>query len=393
MLSASTRQELHNIHALARRCLAASSANLRSNELFINAIKVKIRIWPLSQRHFFLNNSKFAPLIDGDQLIQPLPMQRSIKQSAIRTIQMEAQAIQNLTGFVDEQFVEAIKTIYSCKGRLVISGIGKSGIIAKKIVATLNSTGTPAMFMHAADAIHGDLGMVQPNDVVMIISKSGSSPEIKVLVPLIKNLGSILIAMVGNQHSYLAQQADILLNTMVAEEACPNNLAPTTSTTAQLVMGDAIAVCLMEQKGFTSDDFAKLHSGGMLGKSLFLRVADIYPHNEVPAVRLDQTLKEVIVEITKKRLGATAVLDEDSNLTGIVTDGDLRRMLEKNHLSADVQAKDIMTPNPKTIDRDELAINALDMMRKHEITQLVVVKEQRYLGMIHLHDLIKEGFI
>src|SRR6266498_1378783 len=251
-------------------------------------------------------------------------MQSSIKQSALRTIQMEAQSIQGLIKYINEDFEKAVEAISSCKGRLVISGIGKSAIIAQKIVATLNSTGTPAIFMHAADAIHGDLGIVQEEDVVMIISKSGSSPEIKVLVPLIKNFGNILIAMVGNCDSYLAKQSNIILRTTVDQEACPNNLAPTTSTTAQLVMGDAIAVCLMELKGFSSDDFAKFHIGGMLGKTLFLRVSNIYTNNETPAVFLNQSLKEVIVEITKKRLGATAVVDDQETLHGIITDGDLR---------------------------------------------------------------------
>jgi arabinose-5-phosphate isomerase len=320
-------------------------------------------------------------------------MQLPIKQTALRTIQMEAQSIYNLAEFINEDFQKAIDAIANCKGRFVISGIGKSAIIAQKIVATLNSTGTPSVFMHAADAIHGDLGIVQEEDVVMIISKSGSSPEIKVLVPLIKNFGNILIAMVGNLDSYLAKQADIILNTTVTQEACPNNLAPTASTTAQLVMGDALAVCLMELKGFNSGDFAKLHPGGTLGKKLYLRISDIYIDNEKPAVLLNHTLKEVIVEITRKRLGATAVIDESETVQGIITDGDLRRMLEKNHVSENIEAKNIMTGNPKTIDPDELAVNALDMMRKHEITQLLVVKDKKYLGMIHLHDLLKEGFI
>jgi arabinose-5-phosphate isomerase len=320
-------------------------------------------------------------------------MQPSIKQAALRTIKMEAQSIQDLAAYINEDFERAIHTIAKCKGRLVISGIGKSAVIAQKIVGTLNSTGTPSIFMHAADAIHGDLGIVQQEDVVMIISKSGSSPEIKVLVPLIRNFGNILIAMVGNTDSDLARHANIILNTTVEQEACPNNLAPTTSTTAQLAMGDAIAVCLMELKGFSTDDFAKFHPGGMLGKKLYLRISDMYTYNETPRVLLDQTLKEVIVEITKKRLGATAVVDNKETLRGIITDGDLRRMLEKNHVSEDLRAKDIMTSNPKTIEADELAINALDTMRKHEITQIIVVKEGEYLGMVHLHDLLKEGFI
>lgn len=320
-------------------------------------------------------------------------MQSSIKQTALRTIQMEAQSIEGLSSFINDDFEKAIGAIVDCKGRVVISGIGKSAVIAQKIVATLNSTGTPSIFMHAADAIHGDLGMVQQEDILIIISKSGSSPEIKVLVPLVRNLGNTIIAMVGNLDSYLAKQSSIVLNTTVEQEACPNNLAPTTSTTAQLVMGDAIATCLIELRGFGSDDFAKLHPGGMLGKKLYLRISDIYADNESPAVLLDQSLKEVIVEITKKRLGATAVVDNQKNLHGIITDGDLRRMLEKDHVSGSTRAKDIMSSQPKTIDPDELAVNALDIMRKHEISQIVVTREGKYLGMVHLHDLLKEGFI
>jgi arabinose-5-phosphate isomerase len=320
-------------------------------------------------------------------------MQSSIKQTALRTIEMEAQSIQGLSSFINNDFEKAVEAIAICKGRLVISGIGKSAVIAQKIVATLNSTGTPSIFMHAADAIHGDLGMVQQDDIVLIISKSGSSPEIKVLVPLVRNLGNILIAMVGNIESYLAKQSNIVLNTTVDQEACPNNLAPTTSTTAQLVMGDAIATCLIELKGFSSDDFAKLHPGGMLGKKLYLRISDIYTDNEKPSVLLDQSLKDVIVEITKKRLGATAVVDNQKNLHGIITDGDLRRMLERNHVSENIRAQNIMSPHPKIIDPDELAVNALDVMRKHEISQIVVARDGKYLGMVHLHDLLREGFI
>ena len=320
-------------------------------------------------------------------------MQSSIKQTALRTIQMEAQSIEGLSLSINDDFEKAIGAIVNCKGRVVISGIGKSAVIAQKIVATLNSTGTPSIFMHAADAIHGDLGMVQQEDILIIISKSGSSPEIKVLVPLVRNLGNTIIAMVGNLDSYLAKQSNIVLNTTVEQEACPNNLAPTTSTTAQLVMGDAIATCLIELRGFGSDDFAKLHPGGMLGKKLYLRISDIYADNESPAVLLEQSLKEIIVEITKKRLGATAVVDNEKNLHGIITDGDLRRMLEKDHVSGSTRAKDIMSSQPKTIDPDELAVNALDIMRKHEISQIVVTREGKYLGMVHLHDLLKEGFI
>ena len=320
-------------------------------------------------------------------------MNASIKQIALRTIQMEADSISGLSSFVNADFEKAITAITNCKGRVIISGIGKSAVIAQKIVATLNSTGTPASFMHAADAIHGDLGMIQQEDVVMIISKSGSSPEIKVLVPLIKNFGNILIGMIGNTESFLAKQADIILNTTVEQEACPNNLAPTTSTTAQLVMGDVLAVVLMELKGFNSDDFAKFHPGGTLGKKLYLRVADLYADNEKPKVSVSQSLKEVIIEISKKRLGATAVVDDQNNLLGIITDGDLRRMLEKDGNIERFTAKDIMSPDPKTISIDELAVTALDMMRKNEVTQLVVVENKKYSGIIHLHDLIREGLI
>ena len=275
----------------------------------------------------------------------------------------------------------------------MLSGIGKSAIIAQKIVATLNSTGSPAIFLHAADAIHGDLGMVQQQDIVIIISKSGESPEIKVLVPLIKNFGNILIGMVGNTASYLAKKSDYILDTTVSQEACPNNLAPTSSTTAQLVMGDAMAVCLMEKRGFEVADFAKLHPGGALGKKLYLRVSDLYNDNQKPQVRADQTLKEVIVEMTTKRLGVTAVTDNNDKLLGIITDGDLRRMMEKDGNLKDVLAKDIMTPHPKTIGPTEMAVNALDLMRQYEIMHLVVTENDCYLGIIHLHDLVKEGLI
>jgi len=320
-------------------------------------------------------------------------MKDSIQQIALRTIEMEARSISGLSSFINKDFEKAIDVISNCRGRLIISGIGKSAVIAQKIVATLNSTGAPASFMHAADAIHGDLGMIQQEDVVMIISKSGSSPEIKVLVPLIKNFGNPLIGMVGNTDSFLAKHSDIILDTTVQQEACPNNLAPTTSTTAQLVMGDVLAVVLMELKGFNSDDFAKFHPGGTLGKKLYLRVSDLYAVNEKPKVSSSQSLKDVIVEISKKRLGATAVVDEQDNLLGIITDGDLRRMLEKDGNVEKFTAKDIMTKDPKTIGADELAVDALDMMRKNEITQLVVVDNKKYSGIIHLHDLIREGLI
>jgi arabinose-5-phosphate isomerase len=320
-------------------------------------------------------------------------MPSNIQQIALQTIELEAKSISNLSAFINDDFEKAISALADCRGRVVISGIGKSAVIAQKIVATLNSTGTPSIFMHAADAIHGDLGIVQQEDVVIIISKSGESPEIKVLVPLIKNFGNILIGMVGSMQSYLARQSDIILNTTVEQEACPNNLAPTTSTTAQLVMGDTLAVCLMEKKGFKTEDFAKFHPGGTLGKKLYLRVADLYADNEKPRVFPFQSLKDVIVEMTQKRLGVTAVTNEGGTLLGIITDGDLRRMLRDDVKIDKVTAADIMTKNPKTIGPDELAVTALDLLRKKQITQLVVIDNGLYLGIIHLHDLVKEGLI
>lgn len=320
-------------------------------------------------------------------------MASSIKQIALKTIQLEARSVTELEAYIDDDFERVINSIHSIKGRVVISGIGKSAVIAQKIVATLNSTGTPSIFMHAADAIHGDLGMVQQDDLVIIISKSGESPEIKVLVPLIKNFGNTLVGMVGNTGSFLAKHADLVLNTTVSQEACPNNLAPTTSTTAQLVMGDALAICLMELKGFQSDDFAKFHPGGMLGKKLYLRVADLYSTNEKPAVGPGQSLKEVIVEMTAKRLGITAVINESGELLGIITDGDLRRMLEKKVDIDKITAGEIMTANPVTIQSDELAVDALDLLRKKEISQLAVTDNKKYLGIIHIHDLVREGLI
>jgi len=317
-----------------------------------------------------------------------------IKSVALRTIRLEAEAITALQAMINDDFERAVKAVFETKGRVVVSGIGKSAIIAQKLVATLNSTGTPAIFLHAADAIHGDLGMVQQDDVVMIISKSGESPEIKVLVPLVRNFGNILIAMVGNIESFLARHASIVLNTTVSQEACPNNLAPTSSTTAQMVMGDAMAVTLMELKGFTTEDFARFHPGGTLGKKLYLRVSDLCRNNEKPEVPAAASLKEVIVEISKKRLGTTAVTDVNNRLLGIITDGDLRRMLEKNIPLNSVTASEIMTVNPKTITPDALAVEALDRLRQYDINQLVVVtNEKEYLGIIHLHDLIREGLI
>ena len=317
----------------------------------------------------------------------------NIREIALRTIALEAQAIGELASFIDADFEQVVRLLASSKGRLVISGIGKSAIIGAKIVATLNSTGTPAIFMHAADAIHGDLGVVQKDDLVMVISKSGESPEIKVLVPLIKNMGNTLIAMVGNTLSFLAREANLVLNTTVSQEACPNNLAPTSSTTAQLVMGDALAVSLMELRGFTSSDFAKFHPGGTLGKKLYLLVSDLSDQNEKPVVKEESTLREVIVEITQKRLGIAAVLNENGQLTGVITDGDLRRMLEKRDDLGGVLARDIMSVNPKTVSGDALAVDALDRMRKNNITQLLVTDQGKYAGVIHLHDLVKEGLL
>ena len=312
---------------------------------------------------------------------------------AKQIITQEADAIAKLESYIDADFEKAIALILQCKGRLVISGIGKSAIVAQKIVATLNSTGTPSLFMHAADAIHGDMGMIQKDDIVMIISKSGDSPEIKVLIPILKNFGNKLIALVGQIESYLAKQADLILNTTVSKEACPNNLAPTSSTTAQMVMGDAIAICLMHSKGFSAEEFAKFHPGGTLGKKLYLRVSDLYLHNEKPAVDEESSLKDIIVEITKKRLGATSILNKNKEVEGIITDGDLRRMLEKNVSLQNVTAKNIMSINPKTISPNMLAVDALDLMRKNNISQLLVVDNKKYKGIIHLHDLVREGII
>lgn len=311
-----------------------------------------------------------------------------------RTVELETRSVEGLQAYLNEDFAQAVQAIFHCKGRLVVSGIGKSAIVAQKIVATLNSTGTPALFLHAADAIHGDLGMVQENDIVLIISKSGESPEIKVLVPLIKNFGNQLIGMVGQTQSFLAHQSDFVLNTTVSKEACPNNLAPTSSTTAQMVMGDALAVCLMEMKGFNGQDFAKFHPGGNLGKRLYLRVKDLYVQNQRPAIAPDAVLKEIIISISGSRLGVTVVTDSTQKVLGVITDGDLRRMLERESELTSVRAEKIMTRNPKQIGPDAMAIEALDLLRKHDITQLVVVDtNQEYLGVLHLHDLIKEGLL
>lgn len=316
----------------------------------------------------------------------------SILDIAKSTITMESKAIANLVDLLTDDFAIAIELIYNSKGRVIITGIGKSAIIANKIVATLNSTGTPSVFMHAADAIHGDLGLILEDDVVICISKSGNTPEIKVLVPLIKNAKNKMIAITGNKDSFLGQQADYVLNAYVKQEACPNNLAPTTSTTAQLVIGDALAVCLLKLRGFSSKDFAKYHPGGALGKRLYLRVNDLSSVNEKPEVTLNASLKEVIIEISEKMLGVTAVT-ENSKILGIITDGDLRRMLSKSDDIANLKAKDIMGSNPKSINEDAMAVDAKEVMEEHGISQLLVEKDGKYAGVVHLHDLIKEGII
>ncbi|MFD0989531.1 SIS domain-containing protein [Mariniflexile jejuense] len=305
---------------------------------------------------------------------------------------MESKAILNLSNLVNDDFANAVELIYQSKGRVIITGIGKSAIIASKIVATLNSTGTPSVFMHAADAIHGDLGLILEDDVVICISKSGNTPEIKVLIPLIKRSKNRLIAITGNTESFLGQHADYILNAFVEKEACPNNLAPTTSTTAQLVIGDALAVCLLELRGFSSNDFAKYHPGGALGKKLYLRVLDISSVNQKPKVVASTSIKEVIIEITEKMLGVTAVV-ENNKIIGIITDGDLRRMLTKVDDFSKLTAKDIMGSNPKRINAEAMAIDALELMEANGISQLLVEENGNYAGVVHLHDLIKEGII
>ncbi|GHE32734.1 D-arabinose 5-phosphate isomerase [Sphingobacterium griseoflavum] len=315
-----------------------------------------------------------------------------IKKNAVETLELEAAAIQQLTKTIDKDFVDVVNQILNLQGRVIVTGIGKSAIIAQKMVATLNSTGTPAIFMHAADAIHGDLGIIQPADLIIALSKSGNTPEIKVLVPFLKQTGNTLVAIVGNLNSFLATQADYILNTTVEREACPNNLAPTTSTTAQLAMGDALAVALQTCRQFSDRDFAKYHPGGALGKQLYLRVADLADNNGKPTLSPDANIREVIITITKHRLGATAVMHADE-IVGIITDGDIRRMLEKYEDLTGLTAGDIMTRAPKTIARQELAVEALHRMRQDNIAQLLVVEDNRYQGIIHLQDLLKEGII
>jgi len=317
---------------------------------------------------------------------------KNIIQTAKDTILIEAEAIKQLAALVNEDFEKAVLTIYNSEGRVIVTGIGKSANIASKIVATMNSTGTPAVFMHAADAIHGDLGNIQKDDVVICISKSGNTPEIKVLLPLIKNYGNKIIAITGNESSFLGEHADHTLSSFVEKEACPNNLAPTTSTTAQLVIGDALAICLLNLKDFSSRDFAKYHPGGTLGRKLYLRVNELAENNEAPKVNEQTPIKDVIIEISKKRLGTTAVVENDI-IVGIITDGDIRRMLENSADINKLQAKDIMSKDPVTVSSDTMAVNALDIMQKNNITQILVTNNGKYSGVVHFHDLLKEGII
>ncbi|HHJ50294.1 MAG TPA: KpsF/GutQ family sugar-phosphate isomerase [Phaeodactylibacter sp.] len=320
-------------------------------------------------------------------------IKKLILETALATLRIEQLTLANLQGSIDEDFVLAVERIYEARGRVVVTGIGKSALVGRKLVATLNSTGTPALFMHAADAIHGDLGMIGGDDVVLCLSKSGETPEIKVLTPILKQRGNLLIGMVGNRKSFLGRTADVVLFTPVAREADPNNLAPTASTTAQMAMGDALAMALLKRRGFSARDFALVHPGGTLGKQLYLKVGDLYPENERPRVGPQTNLRETLLEMTSKRLGCTAVVDENEKVLGIITDGDLRRMLEKN-AGMEVVAAEMMTPNPKMVTADVLAVKALEMMQRHNITQLIVAKDDgTYLGVLHLHDLIREGLI
>ena len=320
--------------------------------------------------------------------------QQSIKDIAKATIIEEAEAIKKLSEYIDNDFEQAVDAIFISNGRVIVTGIGKSAIIGQKIVATMNSTGTPAIFMHAADAIHGDLGVIQEGDTVLCISKSGNTPEIKVLVPLIKNRGNKLIGMVSNTESYLAQHSNFVLKAKIEKEACPNNLAPTTSTTAQLVIGDALAVCLLNKKSFTKEDFAKVHPGGSLGKKLYMRVNDLYKNNDKPQVYEDSSLNDIIYEISSKRLGSTAVVNQEGIIIGFITDGDIRRMLQTENNIKSITANRIMTKRPKSVKIEDMAIKAFQLMEEYKITQLPVVDDMdKYLGVIHVHDIIKEGII
>ncbi len=317
---------------------------------------------------------------------------KSIIETAVTTFKLESEAILNLIPFINDDFVAVVYAILESKGRVIVTGIGKSAIIAQKIVATFNSTGTPAIFMHAADAVHGDLGMIQQNDIVICLSKSGNTPEIKLLAPLLKQSGNLLIGMLGKIDSHLARNADLILNTSVEKEACPHNLAPTTSTTAQLAMGDALAICLLEARDFNTDDFARYHPGGSLGKRLYLKAGDVALKNQKPIISSTAAVKDVIIEISKNRLGAVVVLENDK-VMGIITDGDIRRMLEKHTNLEHIKASDLMNTNPKQIDKEELALLALEIIKENNITQLLVMDGDIYCGMIHLHDLLDEGII
>ncbi len=315
---------------------------------------------------------------------------QQIRRLAVKTLKIESQAIEKLKSSINKDFIACIELLFKSKGRIVVTGIGKSAIIGQKLVATLNSTGSPSIFMHAADAIHGDLGIIQKNDVIICISKSGDTPEIKVLIPLLKSWGNRLIGMAGNKSSFLARHADLLLDTTVDEEACPNNLAPTSSTTAQMAMGDALAVCLLDLRGFSARDFAMYHPGGSLGKRLYLKTKDIYPNNAAPSVAPGDDIKKVIVEISSNRLGAAAVV-KGNKIIGIITDGDLRRMMLNRKSLDGIQAKDIMSARPKIMDGETLAVDALNLMKQYNISQLLISEKGKYRGMIHLHDLIREG--
>lgn len=318
--------------------------------------------------------------------------QSKIQTLAKETIQLQAKAISSLVESINIDFEKAVDVIFNSSGRVVITGVGKSAIIAQKIVATLNSTGTPSIYMHAADAIHGDLGNIQKDDVVICISKSGTTPEIKVLVPFIQSFGNTLIAITGNLKSFLAEEANFVLDTHVEKEACPNNLAPTTSTTAQLVMGDALAIALLNLRGFSSSDFARYHPGGALGKALYLRVSDVTKHNQKPQVSIDANLRDIIIEISEKMLGVAAVI-EDDKIVGIITDGDLRRMLKNNTDVSQLKAKDIMSKNPKTISNDAMAIDAMEILETNDISQVISEENGKYAGVVHIHNLVKEGII
>lgn len=338
-------------------------------------------------------NKSIAYLCSDFKNVPRLKLQKNIQKIAKETLLKEADAIKNIVQFIDDDFVQVVTEILDMKGRLVVTGVGKSAIIANKIVATLNSTGTPSIFMHAADAIHGDLGMIQEEDIVLCISKSGNTEEIKVLLPLLKRTGAKTIGLVSNEDCYVAKHVDFVLKALIDKEADPNNLAPTTSTTVHMAMGDALAVSLLQARGFTAEDFAKYHPGGSLGKQLYLKVDDIYPKNELPVVNQNDFVKDSILIISKKRLGAAAVVNDQDELVGIFTDGDLRRMLEKHNDFSGLQIAEVMTKDPKTIEKGEYAIRALNQMREHDINQLIIVQDKKVVGFLHISDLINEGII